>query len=135
MSGSGDQALDAMIARLRSLEGMPRDVAEEIAPLLLEDVRKTAAAGTTYDGEPWAPTKSGGRPLVNAAAHLSSRVLGTVAQVVLKGIDVVHNRGTKRIPTRRILPDAGAGMPPRATAIARDAAARAFARILSGGGS
>lgn len=131
---NGDAGLDAMIAKLRKIEGLPGDAAREIAPLLLEAVKKTANAGTTPDGRPWAPRKKdGARALVNAADHLSFRVLGkAIAQLVLTGPDVIHNRGTTTIPQRRILPDAGAGLPKLVVDAAAEGARRAWAKIMGG---
>lgn len=127
---NGDAALDAMIAKIRAVGGLPGAAAHEAAPLVEAAVKKTAAAGTTPDGQPWKPTKDGGRPLVNAAAALSAKAIGTVVQVTLKGVEVIHNFGDKRNPKRQILPDGGAGIPKGIVDALVEGANRAFAKIM-----
>jgi hypothetical protein len=132
---TGDDALDEMIRRVRRLGAMPSEVAAEVAPLMLAEARRTAAAGTTPDGKPWAPRKKdGGRALEHAADALSSRVLpSATAQLVLRGPEVIHNRGTEDTPKRQILPDGGAGLPPTMAVAVREGAERVFRRIIGGG--
>lgn len=126
----GDSALSAFIGRVRSMGTFATEVAKAAAPLVQDAVRATAKAGADSEGKPWAPKQKGGRALVNAAAALSAKAAGTMIVVTLTGIEVFHNRGTKSLPERRILPDGGAGIP-KGIAAAVDRAARiTFARIM-----
>jgi hypothetical protein len=129
---TGDAELDRMIAKVRKIGEMPQDLALELSQVILADVKRTAAAGTTHEGKPWPSTKEGGQALVHSPDHLTARILGTVVQIVLTGVDVIHNRGTKRMPRRRILPDAGAGLPARVAELAKKTAGAAFAKIVGG---
>lgn len=103
---SGDAVMQAMIAGLR---GLGRDalsaIAKEAAPLVQEAARKTAAAGTTPDGEAWTPTKDGRKPLENAADHITARASGPTLRIYLNGPDVFHHFGTGRVPRRQIIPE------------------------------
>ena len=65
---SGFSELDAMIAKVRSLEGAPEAIAKIAAPLVQAAAKSTAAAGTTPSGEKWAPRKGGGAPVLSNAA-------------------------------------------------------------------
>lgn len=131
---NGDGAMSAMIEHLQGLKKLPEDVVREAAEEVLKAARATAAAGTTPDGKPWAPTKTGGRALVNAAEHLSIKILGRALVLTLKGIDVVHNFGTGRNPKRQVLPDGGAGIPKNIADAIRTTASRVFSRTMGKGG-
>ncbi len=130
---AGDVAVDAMIEHLRGLQKLPEDVVREAAEGVLAAAKKRAAAGTTADGEPWPAKKDGGRALEHAPDRLSVRILGRATVLVLKGVEVVHNRGTKRMPKRQILPDAGGGIPKDVADVVRKTAGRVFARAMGGG--
>jgi hypothetical protein len=129
----GDAALAAFIDRVRGLRTLGADAAKLAAPYVLEAARETAAAGTTPSGEAWAPKKSGGRALVNAADALSVENVGSVVVLKLTGPEVVHNYGNKRVPQRRILPAGGAGIPPNIAKALERAAKEAFDRTMGGG--
>lgn len=129
----GDAALSAFIDRVRRLGKLPAEAAKLAAPLVLEEAKKTAAAGTTPDGQPWAPKKDGGRALVHAADALSVETLGSVVVLTLTGPEAIHNRGTNKYPKRQILPAGGAGIPANVVRALRRAAGEAFARVTGGG--
>lgn len=98
-----------MIARLRAMAGPqvgPR-VAERAAPLVDAAIKRSAAAGQSPEGKTWARKKDGGRPMVNAAAHLSTRSYGPRIVVTLTGPDVFHNFGARGQPVRAVLPESG----------------------------
>ncbi len=121
----GAEALSGLAARLRELPKLGASIARESAPSCQAIARETAAAGTTPDGAPWAPRKSdGGRALVNAAAAITARAVDDVVMLVLAGVNVFHN------PTRRILPDTGAGVPRRYVDAIRTAARRVVGGAL-----
>lgn len=130
---TGDVALDAMFDHLRGLKKLPEDVCKAAADEVLRAARATAAAGTTPDGTPWQATKGGGRPLEHAAERLSVNVIGRLIVLTLKGVEVVHNFGTKWNPKRPILPDGGAGVPKNIATAIRKTAGRVFSRAMGGG--
>lgn len=107
-----ESLLDGLIANLRSFDAVGVDIATDALPAVLAAARATAAAGTTPDGQAWAPTKAGGNaPLPNAASAITAVVSGTtkaVITLVLKGVYVFHQRskskGKKGLPRREILP-------------------------------
>lgn len=130
---AADDALAAFIERVRKLGTLGEDAAKLAAPLVEKAMKRTAAAGTTPDGEAWAPRKDGGRALVNAADALSAEAVGSVVVGKLDGVEVVHNRGTKRMPRRQILPSLGAGIPRNIADALTEASAEAFKRAMGGG--
>lgn len=125
-------ALDDMIARVRGLEELPAQAAKLGAPLVEAAIKATAVAGTTPDGAPWPAKKDGGRPLVNAAAAIASKAVGSTIVTTLTGPEVIHNFGTERLPKRQILPDGGAGIPPKVAASVEHATTKAFDAIMGG---
>lgn len=129
---SGDAALADFIARLRSLPRLAAEVANEAAPLVERAARANASRGLDPDGQPWAPTKDGKRPLEHAAEALTAKATGTVVELVLVGYHVIHHYGTKRLPARRIVPDAGAGIPKQLADAMREGARRVFVRLMGG---
>lgn len=100
-------ALATFISRIRALENFDHDVATEAAPLVEAAQRKQAAAGVTPDGKAWTPTEKGDRALKNVAAALTARAVAGTVQVILKGVEVFHDKGNARLPKRQILPVAG----------------------------
>ncbi len=109
---SDESAFDGLIATLRAFDAVGADIATDALPAVLAAARATAAAGTTPEGEAWAPTKADGKPaLPNAAGAISAVVSGmtkAVITLVLKGVYVFHQRskskGKKGLPRREILP-------------------------------
>jgi hypothetical protein len=96
----GVEQLSALAARLRAIPTLGPEIARAAAPGVLEAVQKTAAEGTTPDGNAWAPRKKdGARALVNAAAALSVRVVGDVVIVVLSGVNVFQQKRRNILPT------------------------------------
>jgi hypothetical protein len=100
----GEAELDAWVAKLRRLPEMVKAAAPELAVALKSELDKNIAAGRAPDGSTWKPKKDGGRPLVNAAAAVTTRADGSVVQAVLTGPEVFHHYGTKKDPERQILP-------------------------------
>lgn len=127
-----DATLSAFIARLRSLPRLAEEVAREAAPLVERAARSNAERGLDPEGKPWAPTKDGKRPLQHAAEALTAKATGAIVELVLVGHHVVHHYGTKRMPARRIVPDAGAGVPKHLADAMREGARRVFGRLMGG---
>lgn len=127
----GLSQLDEWIARLKALGGdkMPERVAELAAPLVDAEVKKTAKAGTDPLGKAWTPKKDGGRPLVNAPSHISTKAQGRVVAVTLTGPDVWHHYGRGGAPRRQVLPD-GASIPKSVWDAVHKAAKQAFDELI-----
>jgi hypothetical protein len=136
MQGDADLArLSELAAKLRTAQDrVAAETAKEAAPEIEKIARATAAAGTTPDGTPWAPTKKGKRALVNAAAAISAvagGLVGDVIVLVLRGPEVFHHLG-KGSPVRQILPSRKTGIPAPMKEAIRGAAGRAIRRVLGG---
>lgn len=105
--------LDEMMAALRALgkgDEIEKLVAKRASETVLAAVKKTAEAGTTPEGVPWVERKIGGRAYRGAASKLSNAVYGNLLKIVLSGPEVFGHFGAGG-PVRRMLPDAGAGLP------------------------
>jgi hypothetical protein len=122
--------LDAMIAGLRRLEGLPALAAALAAPLVDAEAKRTAAAGTSPEGAPWAPRKKdGGRALAGAAKTIAVQALGSVVRIVLRGPEAWHQFNSYG---RRIIPDGGAGIPDGVARALIEGCKQAFARAMGG---
>ncbi len=97
-------ALDDMIARCRSLPNLAKEGAPAVAAKLQELMTASNAAGTTPEGEGWAATKDGRQPLQGAMGAIKVQTIGTRIIVTLSGYHVFHQRGTKSLPERRMIP-------------------------------
>lgn len=126
---SGYDQLDAMIARVRSTRNLASLTARELQPQLEQQVRASAAAGTTPDGVAWTPTKAGTPPLQNAPSAIRVRALGTVVQWAVTGHHFFHQTG-RGVPRRQIIPDA---LTPKVAATIVAGARRVFQRLMNGG--
>jgi hypothetical protein len=135
MADSGIAALDSWIARLKVL-GDEKTVASKVAtvaaPLVQAELQKTASAGTTPEGKAWKPKKDGGRPLVNAAAAISTRAAGNFVVTTLSGPTVFHHKGLQGKPVRQVIPDTGT-VPPAIEEALVKAAKQVWEEITTGG--
>lgn len=113
MSDDGSSELDAMIARVRSVRGLAEKIAPDIADAVKRELQRTAEAGTSPSGQPWAPTLEGKRPLRNAASHIAAIPTKGAVYIKIRGADARHHlkraRGSK--PDRYVLPAPGEGLP------------------------
>lgn len=127
--------LDAIAARLRTLDSVGTAIAEDARADIEAEAKRTAAAGTTPYGEAWQPTKSGKRPLENAASKVSAVVSGVTTAVitlVLRGVEVFHDAAKgKSLPRRQILPTPGE-VPARMKEIIARSAKKIVARRMGG---
>jgi len=98
-----------MIATLRRLSGpkVGELVATKAAPKVDAAIKATARSGTTPEGTTWKPKKDGGRPLVNAAAAISTKGLGNLVVTTLTAPTSFHHKGLGGKPTRQVIPDSG----------------------------
>lgn len=84
-----------MIESVRRLADLPEAAAKLAAPVVLKVAQDFAKAGTTPYGEAWPAKKDGGRALANADKALSCDAVGSIVRLNLKGVEVIHNYGTK----------------------------------------
>jgi hypothetical protein len=114
-----------------NLDRLAELAAKRAAPLVEAQSKRTAAAGTDPDGKPWPAKQDGGRPLVNAADHVSARALDANVVIELVGPEVWHEMGAQGKPVRRVIPDVE---PSEALLEAVDkGASMAFDEIMGGG--
>lgn len=104
--GAGAAEIDRWIENIRSLPQMVNAAAPAVGEMLLAEFQRTANAGTTPEGEPWPPTKAGGKPLKNAAGALQLSVQGNVVIIKLTDHHVFHQFGAG-VRARRMLPSGG----------------------------
>lgn len=126
--------LESMAEDLRRLgDGFVPETSRRASPLVEAALRASAAAGTTPEGQAWAPKKSGGRAMPRAAQAVTAKPLPTVVRVILTGVEVFHHfgRGIAEV-RRRIIPDTGTIPDIVAKALER-AADAAFDRLVRGG--
>ena len=133
MADSGSAALDAMIAKLKKLgaSDVGARVATKAAPLVDEAIKRTAKAGQTPDGQTWQQKKNGERPLVNAAASITTRPAGNLVISTLTGPTVIHHLGLGGFPKRQVLPETGT-IPPAVSTALETAAREVIAEVLGG---
>lgn len=133
--------LDELAARLEDLDKVGGKIATNARPGVERVARATAAAGTTPDGETWAPRKKGGgKPLADAASAITVVVSGTtraVLTLVLSGVYVYHHRSktkskTKGLPRRVILPEPGDDLPSGIVSEIQKSAKSVLERLLGG---
>lgn len=91
----------------RSLAKAGPEMAKSVAVEMKRDVDKAISEGRSVDGVTWQLKKDGGRPLVNAAKAVYAYGVGSVAFIILKGVEVFHHFGAGRNPRRAILPSGG----------------------------
>jgi hypothetical protein len=146
--------LESFIAGVETLGKMNQDVAKAAVEPVLEAARATASAGTTPTGEPWAPTKEGGRALPNAAGAITGAAKGTRIDIKIPPPLVYHQFGAggssqtkeaKRAraraaksgttskfhaPQRQIIPNQGEPIPEPMKAAIAETAERVFEKAV-----
>ena len=134
MGPERDTSADAFIAALRLMEGtaLEEAIAKEAEVTLQDAVMTTLVAGETPDGKPWAPKRrGGGRAYVDAGHTLVTKSDGAFVRMTISGPDVYGHFGrTGKQVARRMLPDAGAGMPKEVAAALDLATTRAMEKIV-----
>jgi hypothetical protein len=128
----GIAELDAMIRRLRELpESLVKDAAPEIARVVEQEIKRTIAAGTTPEGEPWERTLDGRKPLQHAASAVFVGAVGTTIFVRLTGPEARHHLGQARGgKVRRVIPET---IPPAMAAKMVDVIGERFAEAMRNG--
>jgi hypothetical protein len=100
--------LDKMIEACRSMPGMAKRYAFEVAGLLEDVVAQAVAEGRSPEGAPWKPTVAGNTPLRGAMSAVSVAVDGDGVTATLSGHHVFHQRGTKSQAANKASRAAGA---------------------------
>lgn len=98
----GIEQTNDLIAILQAIESSGPEMAAAGTQALFNAVSRDVAAGKDPNtGQPFAPTKDGGKPLKNASGALSWRIVGNVGFLVLAKHYVFHFFGTGYLPKRR----------------------------------
>jgi hypothetical protein len=110
MTDNADEALGAMVARLRALPNAVDAVMPELVDATREYLQDCYARGVDpADGKPWLPTQIGRKPRLTGSS-LKVAADGHTIFASLRGHDARHSLGTARGGKRRgMLPQA---MPP-----------------------
>jgi hypothetical protein len=102
-----DDALNAMIARLRAIPDLVTAALAECAAECHAVIAENIAAQRAPDGTPWQPGAKG-PVLVDAAAAVTARAIGNTILIRVSGIEAKHHFGFVRgkiarpiIPTRK----------------------------------
>lgn len=100
--------------QIAQFDGMVERAAPAAAKAVEAALQADLGAGKQPGGSAWKPTKKGGkRALVRAADHVKTKAVGTVIISEVTGDEhwFVHNKGTKSIAKRGLLPEAGIPAP------------------------
>lgn len=122
--------LDEMVTVLERFgPGIRLQIAARAARKLEAALKRTASAGLTPDGQPWAPKKDGaGRPYVNAAAAITAKAIDDLLLVTLAAPESFGHRGVGKTQVPRpMIPDSGSGIQPIVAAAITEAAEEVFA--------
>lgn len=102
-----------MAKQIAALDGFLDRAAPAAAKAVQAAIQADLAAGKQPGGGAWKATKEGKRPLERAAQHVQTVAVGTVllSRIVGQPHWFIHNQGTKSMPKRGLLPDAGIPAP------------------------
>jgi hypothetical protein len=100
---SGEETINAWIRRLRTTAEVARRAAPRVAKVLHKKTAESIAAGKSPDGQLFEPTKAGRVPLRNAVRAITSRAIGTVVLMRVRGHHSLHHMGKARGGVRRPL--------------------------------
>lgn len=130
----GDAELEHIVARIRAIPGLARRAAADASDAVKDELERTIRAGTTPEGETWAPKKRGsGQPLEDAAEALAVAPVGTRIFMRLKGHIARHHLGrAKGGVYRRIIPTEG--IPPNLARAITKVLGEHFNRVTKGSG-
>lgn len=82
-----------MVDGLRSLAGLGKRAAPDVAQAVRAEIERSIRAGETPTGEKWAATLTGKQPLVNAAKALHVAATGGTIWIRLIGPEARHHLG------------------------------------------
>lgn len=106
MNLSGLDTMEEWINNLRSIHGLVDAAAEELAPVVKQQLVENYAKGQNPYGDTWQATKQGTQPLKNAADNVRVKAIGNTIVVSIDGRYVFHNYGAGS-PKRTLLPEGG----------------------------
>lgn len=100
---SPTQALEALRDQVRALRAMEaiEAIVPELGYVIEAELKRTANAGTTPDGEQWKPTIEGNPPLANAARAIAVVSEGNKVYVTIRGPEARHHLGAGRGRVKR----------------------------------
>lgn len=110
MNLSGLDTMQTWIDNLRSINGLVEAAAEELAPVVKQQLVDCYSKGQSPYGDAWPLTKDGHQPLKNAAENVRVSAIGNTIVVSISDQYVFHNYGAGS-PKRTLLPEGG--LPPR----------------------
>lgn len=125
---SGLAEIIAALRALSSADNIENKIAARASETVLAAVKKTAGAGQTPEGKPWAEKKTGGRAYKNAASKLAGAVSGNVVTITLSGPEVFGHFGAGA-PVRQMIPDGSTGIPKTVSDALDKAANEVFAEL------
>lgn len=104
-ANAGLAAIKEMIARLRAIKELPKNIAPAIAREMKAWADANVSAGVGPDGKAW-PTRADGSPshVGSALADTSARASGTVAILRLAAPTVFRHFGAQGREPREVLP-------------------------------
>lgn len=124
-------AMDAMIARIRSIPELGKRAAPDVANMIHAELQRTIGAGQSPDGTPLKLTLEGDVPLTGAAKVLGVGAVGATVYVRLRGIEAAHHRGVTRGNIARHLIPVDV-MPPRMAQMTHTILAEHFQSTMTG---
>ena len=105
-------ALDAHIARVRSLPELGRRAAPDVAIAVRDELERQIGAGVDPNGKPWKRTEDGRVPLATAAEALHVGAVGSTVVIRLTGHIARHHLGrVKGGVQRQVIPIRGLPAP------------------------
>lgn len=131
MSDDAAMGIDSMIEALKQLprDVMPR-VYDEFAAIIGDDIKATARAGESPDGQAWQPRKSDGKaPMAHAADHIDIEIQPDGVLVRLSGPEFFHHTGRAKGRIKRPVIYTGP-MPDRVAKKCEDAATKIISEVL-----
>lgn len=124
-------SLAAHIARIEALGELPRRAGPRVALAVEREQRAQIARGVDPSGKPWPLTKSGEKPLQNAASAVSVAYVSGAVVIAVEGPEDLHNRGKARGHVlRRIIPSGP--LPAPLSRVISDTIDAERARIMAG---
>jgi hypothetical protein len=116
-------ALRAAQDEVRALAGVTAQIAREVRPELERFAFGAIGGRITSYGVPWAPLKSGGEASTTIADRMKVVDVGSKIRVRLDRVASYHDRGTRKMVARPIIPTDAQGIPqPWRTEITKTAA-------------
>lgn len=106
MNLSGLDTMQTWIDNLRSINSLVDAAAEELAPVVKQQLVDNYTKGQSPYGDPWPATIDGHQPLKNAASNVRVSAIGNTIVVSIDGRYVFHNYGAGS-PKRTLLPEGG----------------------------